>query len=273
MSAYPNNIQLGIWLDDLRLGVKQGLKAIESLHLEAVGLDAFSADLSPRTLGQSGRRDLGQFVRARGATLTAMRADVGARRLADSNSLDVNLSMIREAMQFAADLSVSQIVVPCGYVPAVDDKDGARTRATLCEAAKTLAMFSSNLGVRVCWLSGGEAPETLASFLNEVETGGLLEVDLNPGAYVMRGIDPLKALQSLSSRVGMARAVDHYRGGAEAPFGKGDVRWGEVLIGLSTLQRNKPISMLAGCTLDGDRLLALSNAYRAMQQLRANPLG
>jgi sugar phosphate isomerase/epimerase len=205
--------------------------------------------------------------------LAGMRADLGGRRLADSRALDANLTKIREAVQLCADTGAKNLVVPAGYVPPKDAKDGATARSTLLEAARVLTSHISTVGVRICWSSGSEAPEVLAEFLNEADSSGLLDVEFNPGAFVMRGIDPLKALNALASRVAMARAIDHYQGGAEAPFGKGDVRWGEVLIGLSTLKRTAPIDVLAGCTLEGDRLQALSMAYKRLFALRKNPIG
>lgn len=262
-----------MWVDDLRLGVKQALTLIKPLQVEAIGLDAFGAEISPKLLGPSARRDLAQFIRSRGAALAAMRADVGGRRLADAKSLDVNLSKLRDALQLASDLGAAHLVIPGGYVPAADDKNDATARATLSEAARTLAGFASSSRTRLSWLGGQESPEVLAEFLNGVDSGGLLEVDLNPGAYVMRAIDPSKALNALSSRIAMASAADHYRGGAEAPFGKGDVRWGEVLVGLSTLKRNAPIPVLASCTLEGQRAQMLATAYQKLQALRKNPLG
>ena len=44
-----------VWADDLRLGLKQAMLTLKPLQVEAVSLDAFSAELSPRTLGQSGQ--------------------------------------------------------------------------------------------------------------------------------------------------------------------------------------------------------------------------
>src|SRR5690242_13308295 len=117
LSGSPINIRLGIWLDDLRLGIKAALKTIAPLHPEAIGIDAFSAELSPRTLSQTGRRDLSQSIRAKGMALSAMRADLGGRRLADSKLLDANLTRIREAVQLCADAGAKNLVVPAGYVP------------------------------------------------------------------------------------------------------------------------------------------------------------
>ena len=269
MLSAATNIRLGLWLDDLRLGVKAGLKAIAPLGVEAIGLEAFGAELSPRNLSQTGRRDLARLVRSKGAALAALLADVGGRRLADAATLDANLQRLREAAQLAADVGAEFLVVPAGYVPPAESRDEAPVRATLTEAARAVCEMASSSRVRVCWQAGSEAPETLAEFLGSVDSGGLLHVDLNPGAHIMRGFDPLKALSTLCARVAVARATDSYRGGGEAPFGQGDVRWGEVLIGLSALPR--PVYVLAGCGLDCDRTAALTGAYQRLSALRVNP--
>jgi sugar phosphate isomerase/epimerase len=267
------NIRVGLWIDDLRMGVKQGLTAAAHFKPEIAGLDAFGPEVSPRVLTQSGRRDLAQYVRARGMILTALRADVGGRRLSDPSALDVNISKIREAIQLGADLHVQHLVVAGGYVPSPDARDDTTALNTVAEAARTLANLSATSGVRICWLAGHEDPAVLRSFLEKHDSGGGLEIDLNPGGYLMRGIDPLKALNELNSRLSIVRAADNFRGGAEAPFGQGDVRWGELIVGLSALQRSQPMDMLAACGLEGDRAAVLGGAIKRLQSLRKNPMG
>ena len=270
--GFSINVRLGLWLDDLKMDLKSGLKIVAPMKIEASGLDSFSPELSPRVLGTSGRRDLSHLLRSKGVALSAMKADVGGRRLADPKTLDVNLSRIRESLQLASDVGAAYLVVPAGFIAPVDEGGSVAQRNSLTEAARTLAGMSSSFPTRVCWQAGSESPEILSEFLHSVDSSDMLAVDLNPGAYVMRGIDPLKALNLLTSRVFIARAADHFRGGAEAPFGTGDVRWGELMVGLSTLQRNAPIDILAGSSVENDRVTALSNAYRRLVALRQNPI-
>jgi sugar phosphate isomerase/epimerase len=275
MAGITCAVRLGLWLDDLGLDIRAALKAVAPIQPEAVGLDAFRPELSPRALGQTARRDLARLIKTTGAALAALYADLGGRRLADAAALDANLGRVREALQLASDLGAAHLVVQVGYVPPLQSGAGeqadAAARAALAEAARALRDMSASSRARVAWAGGNEAPEALAEFLRTVDSSGILDVDLNPGAYVMRGHDPLKALQSLSSRVALARAVDYYRGGGEAPFGRGDVPWGEVLVGLSTLSR--PVQVLAGCALACDRPAALERAYGRLAALRQNPMG
>jgi sugar phosphate isomerase/epimerase len=264
--GFSINVRLGIWLDDLRLNVKDALRAALPMKPEAAGLDAFGADTNARELGDTGRRDLAHFIRSRSIHFAAFRADTGGRRLADPARLDVNITRLREALQLASDCGVE-------HLPAADDKENAVARATLLEAARTIGALASHSRTRIAWLAGSEAPDSLAAFLNEVDRAELFEVDLNPGGLVMRAHDPLKALGTLSARTGFVTAIDHVRGGGEAPFGKGDVRWGEVLVGISGLSRSAPLNMLCGCRLEGDRTAALTRALARLNELRRNPLG
>ncbi|MEI6231754.1 MAG: hypothetical protein WCT04_01775 [Planctomycetota bacterium] len=270
MLGFSINVRIGLWVSDLKLGVKAGLKAAALTQPEALGLDAFDADITPRNLSFSGRRDLARHVRNVGA-LSALKADVGGRRLADPRNLDTNLERLRDVVQMAADLGAPRVQIAAGFVP--DDlKENTTERTALTEAARALNVVASNSGVSICWLAGSESPETLAQFLAVADPSSMIEVDLNPGAFVMRGGDPLKALNALTARVSMARAADHWRGGAEAPFGKGDVRWGEVLIGLSSLNRNLPLDILAACSLDCDRAKVLKASIDKLKSVRANPM-
>ena len=165
------------------------------------------------------------------------------------------------------------MVVPLGFVPPDADAANAKTRAVLSEAVRALAGFGASTGVRPAVLAGGEPPGDLAAFLNAADSSGLLEVDLNPGGFVSRGIEPLAALNALSGRVALASAADYFRGGGEAPFGKGDMRWGELIVGLSTLSRGEKLALLAGCQRECNRREALAEAVAGLKRLRANPLG
>jgi sugar phosphate isomerase/epimerase len=264
-------IPIGIWLDDLRLGVREGLAQAAAWRLEAAGLDAFGPELTPRTLSATGRRDLAHRLRAAGARLAALRADVGGRRLAEAARLDAHLARLRDAFRLARDLGAPRLSVPLGFIPPAGEA-AAEARKTLAEAVRALCDLSSGLGVRPAAAAGGEPAGELSGFLRAHDASGLLEVDFNPGLFVSRGHDPREALAALSERVGLCTAADHFRGGGEAPFGKSDVPWGELIIAWSGLSRREPLAVLAACARECDRKAALGAAVERLRALRANPL-
>jgi sugar phosphate isomerase/epimerase len=266
-------LTIGLWLDDPRRGLKEGLRLAAAWHAEAVGLNAFAPELDPRTLSASGQRELARLVRNSGALPAAVRADVGGRRLADPATLDVALARVRLAFDLARELGALRVVVPFGFVPPVDDSAHERTRSALKEALNGVMSLSNSTGVRPTALAGHEPAADLKAFLDTLDSAGLVEIDLNPGALLARGEDPLKALNVLSKRVAQATSTDHFRGGSEAPFGGGDVCWPELLIALSALSHSAPVTLLAGCTRECDRTRALRVAIERLRQLRSSPFG
>jgi len=265
--------RIGLWLDDLHLGIRAGLKAAAPLGMDEIGLDALGTEVAPHTLSQTGRRDLAHHIRHAGLTVAALKADVGGRRFTDGAALDANLTRLRDAFALAQALRAPRVVVPLGFVPPHTKDAHAKPHAALCEAVKVLATLSTATGIRPAVLAGGEPPEVLAAFLKEHDSSGWLDVDLNPGGFVSRGVEPLAALNALAPRVVLASAADYFRGGGEAPFGQGDVPWGELIVGLATLSRREPLTILAACTRAGDRLEALADAVAKLKRLRVRPMG
>jgi sugar phosphate isomerase/epimerase len=262
---------IGLWLDDLQRGIKDGLRHVSGWPLETLGLDAFNSELDPRVLASSGRRDLVRQVRNTGATLTIVRADVGGRRLSDAATLDTALGRVRQAFDLARDLNAARVTVTLGFVPDGKDASNERTRSTLKEALGFLVDVAGHTGVRPAVVAGREPVADLMGFLDAHDSTGFVEVDLNPGGVLGRGEDPIAALHTLSSRVAQATSTDHFRGGNEVVFGRGDVAWPELLVGLSALSRPAPVALLAGCTRECDRSAALRAILDRLRQLRTNP--
>ncbi|GMV82026.1 MAG: hypothetical protein AMXMBFR7_32100 [Planctomycetota bacterium] len=266
-------LRVGLWLDDLKLDLRAALKRAAPWGLEAVGLDGFGAEVNPRTLTATGRRDLGHKLRGLGVKLDALKADVGGRRLGERGALDTTLACIREAFDLARDLGFARIWIPLGFVPPATDEKEASTRRALGEALAALSAFAAQTGLRPVLPAGSESSADLAAFLAEHDRSSLFEVDLQPGRLISRGEDPLNALQALSARVTLAGVTDAFRGGGEAPFGQGDVSWGHVIVGLSTLSRGDGVALLAGTHRDTNRLEALQATVEKLKKLRVSPLG
>lgn len=267
-----SRLRVGVWLDDIGLGLHEGLKHAEGWGIDEAGIDAFGPEVDPRVLSETGRRNLAHLIRSTGLTLATLRADVGGRRLADASALDVNLSRLESAFQLGRGVGAQRIVMCLGFIPPRDDEDEQKARRTLAEALQALMGLATRHGVRPLMLAGGEPPGDLAAFLDEHDPSGLCAVDLHPGGYVSRGTDPLNALSSLSTRIAQASADDFYRGGGEAPFGRGDVSWGEVIVGLSAIPGTEPICIPVTTARECNRVEALGAAVRRLKTLRTNPL-
>ncbi|MCZ7648282.1 MAG: hypothetical protein M5U26_23990 [Planctomycetota bacterium] len=266
-------LRIGLWLDALKLDVRAALKRIAPWGLDALALDGFGAEVNPRALTETGRRDLAHRFQAGGLRAAALRLDVGGRRLADPATLDTNLARIGEGFDLARDLGIARAWVPLGYVPAAGEPNAETIRRALSDALGALEAFSTRTGVRPVVPAGAEPAEELAAFLDARDPGRLFEVDLQPGRFVGRGSDPLDALSRLAARLGLASVYDAWRGGGEAPFGAGDVDWGPLIVGLSTAARADGLPLLAATSREGDRPALLLAAVERLKRLRANPLG
>jgi sugar phosphate isomerase/epimerase len=297
ISVGSSALKLGCWVDDLRLGVRDGLKRAAQWHCDAVGVDILSSEITPRSLSTTGRKELARLIQNSNAKLAAVKADTGGRRLSDPQTIDATLALVKEAFELARDLGAGRVLIPLGYIPEegaaekprietssasiftlpAPGKNSAAPPTTnlgaLNEAARAIAALGSNLGVRPCVSSSSEPVERLEKFLQGVDPGNLIEIDLNPGAWTAKGEDPSKALFALNSRLGLATSMDHYRGGAEAVLGTGDVPWPEVVIGLSSLSRSEPLAMLVSCHKEGDRVSMIRAGLEKLTKLRLNPLG
>ena len=126
--------------------------------------------------------------------------------------------------------------------------------------------------VRPLAQAGNEPATELAAFLREHDPGGLFGVDLNPGRLVSRGEEALAAFPGLSERIALASIADFFLGGGEAPFGEGDVPFGPLIISFSALSGTAPLALLAACTRECDRKLALRQSVERLKKLRLRPV-
>lgn len=297
ISVGSSALKLGCWVDDLKLGVREGLKLTAKWRCESVGVDILSNEISPRGLSTTGRKELARLIQNSNAKLTAVKADAGGRRLSDPKTIDVTLAMVKEAFELARDLGAKRVLVPLGYIPEENAVEKPRIETSsnsiftlpppakkgdvppvtsltvLNEAGRAITALSSNLGLQPCVSSSAEPADRLLKFLNQIDPGSLIEIDLNPGAWTAKGEDPASALFALNARLGLATSMDHFKGGAEAVLGTGDVPWPELVIGLSSLSRSEPLSMLVSCQKEGDRVKMIQTGLEKLYKLRLNPLG
>lgn len=161
----PNTgLGIGVWLDDLRLPVRDALKRAPVFGCEALGLNGLGSEVNPRNLGVTGRRELAHLYRASGARALTLKADVGGRRLSDPKSLDASLTRIRETFELARDLGARQVVVALGFVPPPPPAQEVPS-----EAASAAADSSGPANVTRIWGSAASVRST--GFFSAPATG------------------------------------------------------------------------------------------------------
>ncbi len=184
--------------------------------------------LKPTDLSETGRR---QFLHTLGEReLSVASLTMPLRRvLHDEEYLDVRIEAIKQAMQFAWDLKARVLTCRIGRVP--DDAE-SHERSRMLEVLSVLASHGNHVGVTFSITPSGDAPETLRSLIDDVDTGPL-GIDFDPAERVMsrqKAVDSLRELHSLVTHVTLRDAVrDVDGGGREVAVGRGECDWPELL--------------------------------------------
>src|SRR5262249_15448619 len=194
----------------------------EARKLGVAGIElAAAGDLVPRNLTQSGRRELRHLLRGHGLELTALNCPL--RRGFDTpDDLQPRIEYVQNVMALCYDLGALAVIVQAGRIPEKPDDPRA---GLLTESLYALAQHGDRVGVRLALETGLESADTLKSFLDRFDSGGL-SVNYDPANLLMNGFDPLAAVRTLAGRIVHAHAKDARaatasRSAQEVPLGHG----------------------------------------------------
>ncbi len=217
-------LTLGVRLESLGLPLRKALAEASRLTVAGVQIDAVG-DLSPRYLSQSGRRELRHLLRSYNLELTALGCPL-RHGLDHAENQQERLEHIRQVMTLSFDLGPRRVILEAGQVP--EEKDLERTRL-MTEALTDLGRHGDRSGTVAALETGLESGETLATFLDRFDSGGL-GVNLDPANLLAHGFPPFEAVRALNRRIVHIHAKDARRGSSsratqEVPLGAGDIDW------------------------------------------------
>jgi sugar phosphate isomerase/epimerase len=211
--------KLGVYVNDLGLGVKGGIKRASELELDGVQL-AGDGELDIDNLSKSGRREVVKFVERHSLALGSLGAGVG-RGLRDAEANNRIVPLVANCLAAARDLGTKIVTLNAGSV-AEDEADPSRH--AMREALADLEREAQLHGVVLALETGGEPPERLAAFLEALDFSAI-RVNIDPGALVTRGWSPSEAVGRLAPWTVQTYARDGRFGGGESDLGKGEVEW------------------------------------------------
>jgi sugar phosphate isomerase/epimerase len=222
------SLKIGVRLESLGLPLRRGLQVIERLGVRGVELDAVG-ELAPRTLSQTGRRELLHLLRGHNLELAALGCPL-RHGLDAAQGQDARIERIKQVLTLSFDLGARLVIVQAGRVPEKPDEPRGRL---LTEALLALGQFGDRTGTVLALETGLDTGEALSRFLAGFDTGGL-GVNLDPANLVMNGFDPYPATRALQGRIRHAHAKDARAAGAsrpaqEVPLGHGDIDWMQFL--------------------------------------------
>lgn len=216
-------LKLGIVVESTGLSLRQSLVVAARAGVQGVQLDAVG-EISPKLLGDTGRREFRNLLRSFDLELAALNVPV-RRGLDVPEDLQPRLERIRQAMKLAFDLGSRCVVVSCPKMPAPDEPRAGFMRESLA----ALGAYGDRIGCAVALEIGFDPAEKVKQYLASFDTGSL-KVTFDPANFLLHGHDPLANLPPLAGFIAHvhardARSAGLSRGLQEVPVGAGDVDW------------------------------------------------
>jgi sugar phosphate isomerase/epimerase len=188
-------------------------------------------EVKPTEMSATGRRQFLHLLNEHGLRVASL--DFPSKRaLCDQDGLNARIERLKQAMRFAYQLEAATVTVQLRRLP--DDKDEAGW-ALLKTVLNDLARHGNSVGVTVAVGAGRDSDGRLARMLNEVSEG-LVGINFDPTKFIGAGPSPVDLLRSLGASIAHVVICDSTAGpdgfGIEAPVGRGDVPWDELLTAL-----------------------------------------
>jgi L-ribulose-5-phosphate 3-epimerase len=230
-----NRLKIAVHLESLRLPLRRALEEASRLGVAGVQMDALG-DLGPRSLSQTGRRELRNLLRTHNVELAALGCPL-RHGLDHPENLDARLDHIRQTMQLSFDLGPRLVLIQPGRIPGKSDDPAI---PLLQEALQALGQFGDRMGCTLALETGLESGQVLSDFLNRFDTASL-GANLDPANLVMHDLDPFASARTLQRRIIYSQAKDVRRVGPsrtaqEVPLGHGDIDWMEYLSVLEEIE-------------------------------------
>lgn len=215
---------IGIDIDDFRLGPKEALSRAAELAFRDIELGTASGELSPSNLSGSGRRHLARLVDGLGLRMAALVADVPGLRLTDPRTVDERVERTCRILELAADLKVPTVTASVG---ALTHPDTGEPSPGAIQALSRIGEFADSRGVRYALRPSRDGGERIVRVLEALRCPSI-GICMDPAAMVMAGANPVASIERYVGQIILMHARDGTSGlaehsGRETPLGEGDV--------------------------------------------------
>jgi L-ribulose-5-phosphate 3-epimerase len=197
-----NHLRIGVCLESLGLPFRKGLQAIERLGVTGVQVNAVG-DLAPRTLSQTGRREVRHLLRPHNLELIALGCPL-RHGLDVPEGREARIEHVQEVLSLSADLGPRIVLIGAG--PISEDPNAPRARF-LTEALQVLGRHGERIGAVLALRTGFASGRVLRQFMDRLDSCGL-GVNVDPASLLSNGFDPYESTRALPGRVVYAQAKD-----------------------------------------------------------------
>jgi sugar phosphate isomerase/epimerase len=195
-------LKIGVMIESLRLGVRQGILKAAELGLDGFQLTVTGGEMAPENLPRSGRREFRRFVAKAGLEISALCVELGG--FADPAALDERIGRTQRMIDLGVDLGVAIHTAHIGRVP---EDAAAPDRRTIAEALAAIGSYAAERGGCFAAETGPEDAPLLRDFLASFGCPGL-KVNFDPANLVMNGFDPVRGVHDLAGFIVHTHAKD-----------------------------------------------------------------
>ncbi len=200
MFSFP----IGIITESFRTDVRSAIKKAAALGAEGVQIYATKGETAPENLSPAQRRELLDFIKSNGITVSALCGDLGCGFFRPERNPAL-IEKSKRIMDLAKDMETDVVTTHIGVVP----EDPSHPRyAVMQEACGQLAEYADSIGAHFAVETGPETSLTLKRFLDSLHSTGV-SVNLDPANLVMvTGDDPVQAVYNLKDYIVHTHAKD-----------------------------------------------------------------
>ncbi|MDD4889070.1 MAG: sugar phosphate isomerase/epimerase [Phycisphaerae bacterium] len=220
-------MKIAVLLDHYFLPVREAIGQAARAGFEGVQIYTTAGELAPENLSRSGQRELLRLLADHRLVLSALCADLGGPRFADSATVDTRVTRTCRIIEQAAELRVPVVTA---HVGTISSKPEDPSRRQIAEAVDAVGAVADRAGVIFAIETGQEAPAVLAEFIAGFNNSAL-GVNYDPANLLMNGFDALAGVAVLANYIRYVHAKDSVGGegrvGREVPLGQGGVNYPE----------------------------------------------
>jgi sugar phosphate isomerase/epimerase len=203
--ANETAVPAALAIDGLGGDARDAFALASSAGYRGIAFATNHAELTPESLGESGRRHLRKILESKRLGVEAIRAAAPRAGITDSATIDRTVENVRKAVELAHDLRVGTVAVNLGPVGS-----GNVAESTAVEAVRELSKIADAAGITLA--VAGETSAPVEALLKQVDYERA-RMNLDAGRLIAGGEDPLKVAEQLAGRLGQFTAADAVRAG------------------------------------------------------------
>ncbi|WP_304942521.1 sugar phosphate isomerase/epimerase family protein [Vallitalea guaymasensis] len=197
--------KIGVIVDSFRVGVKEGIKKAKEVGASGIQIYSVKGEMSPDNLSKQARRELLDYIKSNGLTVSALCGDLGGHGFTIKEDNKKKIEMSKRIMDLAKDLETDIVTTHIGVVP--EDKNHDRFKI-MQEACEELGNYGDQVGAYFAIETGPERAMTLKNFLDSLDSRGV-RVNYDPANLVMvTGDDPVQGVYTLKDYIVHTHAKD-----------------------------------------------------------------